>query len=115
MPIPGVESAPRVYSEDGARWAPDVTITGPVLLGRNVRLDHGSTVVGPAVIGPGVDLGRNATVMRAVVLPATQVPEGAFLAGGIYANPQATAAFLAATHSGAGSYERGLASPPRCD
>lgn len=57
----------------------DVTIEGPVWVGKNARLGDGVTIVGPSVLGDGVRVERNARIERSILWEDATVGAGALL------------------------------------
>jgi NDP-sugar pyrophosphorylase family protein len=49
------------------------TITGPVLIGADARIEEGATIVGPAVIGARATICTGAHVEQALVLPEATI------------------------------------------
>ncbi len=59
-------------------------VGGRVLVGEGCELDPGARLDGPLVIGDGASVGSGALVKHSVLLPGSQVPAGAIVAGAIY-------------------------------
>ncbi|UJA19614.1 NDP-sugar synthase [Thermoleophilia bacterium SCSIO 60948] len=57
--------------------------SGRVLVGPDASIDRGARIDGPAVIGAGSTIGAEAMVKRSVLLPRTEVADGALLAASI--------------------------------
>jgi mannose-1-phosphate guanylyltransferase/mannose-1-phosphate guanylyltransferase/phosphomannomutase len=66
--------------ESGDGIATDLELEGPVLLGEGATIGAGVRLDGPLVIGPGSAIGAGARVRESVLLPGTEVPDGALLA-----------------------------------
>jgi mannose-1-phosphate guanylyltransferase/mannose-1-phosphate guanylyltransferase/phosphomannomutase len=66
-------------------------IEGPVLVGEGCELDAEARLDGPLVIGDGCSIGAGARVKHSVLLPGSQVPAGAIVAGAIYGRTGAVA------------------------
>lgn len=80
--IPGEETGPGVWAEPGCDVHPSATIEGPVVLGRNVRIEAGAVIRGPSAIGADSLVGEGASIRSAVLLPGSVVPaEGIAIAG----------------------------------
>lgn len=80
--IPGEEIGPGVWAEDGCSVDASATIEGPVVLGRNVRIEPGAVIRGPAAIGADSLVGEGASIRSAALLPGSVVPaEGIAIAG----------------------------------
>lgn len=80
--VPGEEIQPGVWAEAGCDVDPSATIDGPVVLGRNVRIEAGAVIRGPAAIGADSLVGRGASIRSAALLPGSVVPaEGIAIAG----------------------------------
>jgi mannose-1-phosphate guanylyltransferase/mannose-1-phosphate guanylyltransferase/phosphomannomutase len=80
--IPGEEIAPGVWAESGCEVDPSATIEGPIVLGRNVRIEGGAVIRGPAAIGADSLVGEGASIRSAALLPGSVVPaEGIAIAG----------------------------------
>jgi carbonic anhydrase/acetyltransferase-like protein (isoleucine patch superfamily) len=61
-----------------------VLVTAPVLIGSGAHVGEGVSLHGPVVVGDGCHLGAGAMLRECVVLPATQVPAGGLIVGGLY-------------------------------
>ena len=61
-----------------------VRVTAPVLIGSGAHVGEGVSLHGPVVVGDGCHLGAGAMLRECVVLPATQVPAGGLIVGGLY-------------------------------
>ena len=59
-------------------------VSGPVLVGDGCELDKTARLDGPLVIGDGCTIGAGARVKDSVLLPGSQVPADAMVAGAIY-------------------------------
>ena len=59
-------------------------VSGPVLVGDGCELDQTARLDGPLVIGDGCTIGAGARVKDSVLLPGSQVPADAMVAGAIY-------------------------------
>ena len=59
-------------------------VSGPVLVGDGCELDETARLDGPLVIGDGCTIGAGARVKDSVLLPGSQVPADAMVAGAIY-------------------------------
>jgi NDP-sugar pyrophosphorylase family protein len=80
--IPGDEIEPGVWAEPGCEVDPSATIEGPVVLGRNVRIEAGAVIRGPAAIGADSLVGEGASIRSAALLPGSVVSaEGIAIAG----------------------------------
>ena len=62
----------------------DPGVGGRVLAADGCRLDPGARLDGPLVIGAGSVIGEGARVRRSVLLPGSEVPPGAIVAGAVY-------------------------------
>jgi mannose-1-phosphate guanylyltransferase/phosphomannomutase len=71
--VPGFEMKNSVWLGEGADIHPDATLTGPVVVGDNCRIEAGST------IGPYAVLGTNVRVRSETVLERTVVHDNAYL------------------------------------
>jgi mannose-1-phosphate guanylyltransferase/mannose-1-phosphate guanylyltransferase/phosphomannomutase len=75
--------------DEGLTVGAGSTMTGvtmiepPVWIGADVEIGTEVRLQGPLVIGDGARIGEGASLRSAVVLPGTNVPDGALLAGGI--------------------------------
>ena len=81
--IDGFEVAPGLWVSDGADIASDSSVTGPVLLGRNVKIEAGCSVRGPTVVGDNTVIRAGADVLRCVVGDNAYVGEQASLDGAL--------------------------------
>jgi len=65
-----VDPRARIYGPvaimDGARIFDDVVIFGPTIIGRDVKIDRGSTIVN-SVIWDGAQIGRNCEIQRCLI------------------------------------------------
>jgi mannose-1-phosphate guanylyltransferase len=59
-------------------------VGGRVLAAEGCRLDPGARLDGPLVIGAGSVVGEGARVRQSVLLPGSEVPPGAIVAGAVY-------------------------------
>jgi mannose-1-phosphate guanylyltransferase len=66
-------------------------VNGPVLVGENCELDAEARLDGPLVIGDRCAIGPGARVKHSVLLPGSQVPAGAIVAGAVYGRTGAVA------------------------
>lgn len=66
-------------------------VSGPVLVGDGCELDPSARLDGPLVIGDGCVVGAGARVKHSVLLPESEVPNGAIVAGAIYGRAGALA------------------------
>jgi mannose-1-phosphate guanylyltransferase/mannose-1-phosphate guanylyltransferase/phosphomannomutase len=66
-------------------------VSGPVLVGKGCKLDPSARLDGPLVIGDGCIVGSGARVKHAVLLPGSEVANGALVAGAIYGRAGALA------------------------
>src|SRR4051794_35890071 len=69
----------------------DPGVSGPVLVDEGLQLDPSARLDGPLVIGDGCVIGAGARVKHSVLLPGSEVPDGAMLAGAIYGRAGALA------------------------
>jgi len=69
----------------------DPGISPPVLVGEGCELDPSARLDGPLVIGGGCVIGASARVKHSVLLPRSEVPDGAMVAGAIYGRAGALA------------------------
>jgi mannose-1-phosphate guanylyltransferase len=70
--------------EEAAVETGEPGISGPVLVGEGLELDSEARLDGPLVIGDRCAIGAGARVKHSVLLPGSQVPDGAIVAGAIY-------------------------------
>jgi mannose-1-phosphate guanylyltransferase len=81
----GVEpGAPEVA--DGVRAASPLAgaeIEGPALIGSGVELGESVRIQGPAIVGDGCRIGAGAWVRDSILLAGAEVPQHAFVVGGI--------------------------------
>jgi mannose-1-phosphate guanylyltransferase len=66
-------------------------VSGPVLADPGCDLDPSARLDGPLVIGDGCTIGAGARVKHSVLLPGSEVPAGAIVAGAIYGRAGALA------------------------
>jgi mannose-1-phosphate guanylyltransferase len=66
-------------------------VNGRVLVGDGVRVGEGVRFDGDVVVGDGARIGSGAMVKESVLLPGTEVPEGALVVGGIAGHKGAVA------------------------
>jgi mannose-1-phosphate guanylyltransferase/mannose-1-phosphate guanylyltransferase/phosphomannomutase len=69
----------------------DPGVSPPVLVGDGCELDPSARLDGPLVIGGGCVIGARAQVKHSVLLPRSEVPDGAMVAGAIYGRAGAIA------------------------
>jgi mannose-1-phosphate guanylyltransferase len=69
----------------------DPGVSPPVLVGEGCELDPSARLDGPLVIGGGCVIGAGARVKHSVLLPRSEVPDGAMVAGAIYGRAGALA------------------------
>ncbi len=62
----------------------DPGVSGPVLVGEGCELDPSARLDGPLVIGDGSVVRARARVRQSVLLPGSEVLEGAMVAGAVY-------------------------------
>jgi mannose-1-phosphate guanylyltransferase len=62
-----------------------------VLVGEGCDIDASARLDGPLVIGDGCVVGAGARVKHSVLLPGSDVPQGAIVAGAIYGRAGALA------------------------
>jgi mannose-1-phosphate guanylyltransferase len=78
------EVADGVRAGEGTDLA-GVKVEPPALFGAGVELEADVRIDGPAVIGDGSRIGAGSRIKESVLLPGTEVPPAAVLAGGIVA------------------------------
>lgn len=83
LAIDGFEVAPGLWVSDGGDIASDARVTGPVLLGRNVKVEAGSVVRGPTVVGDNTVIRAGADVSQCVIGDNAYVGEQASLHGAL--------------------------------
>jgi mannose-1-phosphate guanylyltransferase len=76
---------------DAALETGEPGVTGPVLVGEDCELDADARLDGPLVIGDRCTIAAGARVKHSVLLPGSQVPAGAIVAGAIYGRTGAVA------------------------
>jgi mannose-1-phosphate guanylyltransferase len=76
---------------DDAMEAGAPGVSEPVLVGENCELDAEARLDGPLVIGDRCTIAAGARVKHSVLLPGSQVPAGAIVAGAIYGRAGAVA------------------------
>ncbi len=81
--IDGFEVAPGLWVSDGADIASEASVSGPVLLGRNVKIEDGCVVRGPTVVGDNTVIRAGADISRCVVGDNAYVGEQASLNGAL--------------------------------
>jgi len=89
-----VEARGSVLEPSGGDAAVDTGepgVNGPVLLGENCELGAEARLDGPLVIGDRCAIAPGARVKHSVLLPGSQVPAGAIVAGAIYGRTRAVA------------------------
>src|SRR3954468_6629001 len=69
----------------------DAGVSPPVLMGEGCEVDPSVRLDGPLVIGGGCVIGAGARVKHSVLLPRSEVPDGAMVAGAIYGRAGALA------------------------
>jgi len=69
----------------------DPGVSAPVLVGERCDLDPSARLDGPLVIGDGSVVRAGARVKQSVLLPGSDVPEEAIVAGAIYGRAGALA------------------------
>jgi mannose-1-phosphate guanylyltransferase len=69
----------------------DPGVSPPVLVGEGCEFDPSARLDGPLVIGGGCVIGAGARVKHSVLLPRSEVPDGAMVAGAIYGRAGALA------------------------
>jgi mannose-1-phosphate guanylyltransferase len=82
-----VETAGTLLDPSGAETAVETGepgVNGPVLVGRDCRLDAGARLDGPLVIGDDCTIEAGARVKHSVLLTGSRVPAGAIVAGAVY-------------------------------
>jgi len=78
-------------SEDGIRMeheaviGENVHISGPLLIGSQVRIASDTTIIGPAIIGARCSIGQSVYLSRSVLLPDTIIPDHTVIIGGLLA------------------------------
>ncbi len=75
---------PGVWAEEGCEIDPSALIEGPVVLGRNVRIEAGALIRGPVAIGADCQVGENAAIRSAALLPGLRVPARGIAVAGIF-------------------------------
>jgi mannose-1-phosphate guanylyltransferase/phosphomannomutase len=65
--VPGFEVSPGIWVSDGVELSPEATVQGPVLLGRNVKIEAGAVVRGPLTLGDNVIVRAGSVLQRSVV------------------------------------------------
>lgn len=79
----GFEVDDRVWVSQDADVSSDATLAGPVLIGRNVRVEPGAVIRGPCVIGDNTVVRGGAVVQRCVLHENVYVGEHAALHGAV--------------------------------
>jgi mannose-1-phosphate guanylyltransferase len=69
-------------------------VDGPVLVGEGCEIDREARLDGPLVIGDGCTIGPGARIKHSVLLPGSEVPPGAMVAGAVYGHTGKLAAAL---------------------
>jgi mannose-1-phosphate guanylyltransferase len=74
---PGREIAPGLWAEGEPEIHPTAQLSGPLVLGKGVRVGPRARLVGPAALGDGCALAEDATVERAVLWSGCRLEAGA--------------------------------------
>lgn len=72
-----------VYAEEGAVIEAGATVEGPVLIGKNTRIQSGARVDGYTVLGDGCVISPGASIKRSVLLDRVSVGKNAQIRGSI--------------------------------
>jgi mannose-1-phosphate guanylyltransferase/phosphomannomutase len=67
LDIDGTQFEDKIWTGSGVDIAPEVELTGPLLIGPGTYLGRGAKVIGPAVLGREVVIGGQASVKRSIV------------------------------------------------
>jgi NDP-sugar pyrophosphorylase family protein len=70
---PYEEVSKGVWIEKGTTAPKNVTLVGPVILGKNIRFGNGVTLGPNTIVGEGCELGERASVRESVLLPGSVV------------------------------------------
>jgi mannose-1-phosphate guanylyltransferase/phosphomannomutase len=83
LEIPGFEVSPGIWHAEGVEVSPDATVQGPVLLGRNVKVETGCVLRGPLVLGDNVVMRAGTVAQRSVVHDNVYIGEQSALHGAV--------------------------------
>jgi mannose-1-phosphate guanylyltransferase len=83
--IPGNETAPNIWVEEGAEIHPSARLQPPLSLGQGCSIGRDAVIEGPAVVGAGSVIGEEAHLARVAVLPGSQVAPREMLVEGVVA------------------------------
>jgi mannose-1-phosphate guanylyltransferase/phosphomannomutase len=81
LDIPGTEVAPGIWYGEDCRVHPDAHVFGPIVLGKNVTIDAGTTVAELTVLGDSTIVGSNARLHRSILWEDVYVGDGSSLTG----------------------------------
>lgn len=83
LDVPGFEVAPGLWVAEDTEVSPDAVVSGPVLLGRNVRVEAGAVLRGPLVLGDNVVVRSGTVAQRCVVHDNVYLGEQSALHGAV--------------------------------
>jgi mannose-1-phosphate guanylyltransferase len=71
------ELAPGVLAAGGSQLPSDIELDGAAWIGRDVNIGDGVRLIGPVVLGRGATVGAGSQLRSSIVLPGTELQEGA--------------------------------------
>lgn len=83
LDVSGEEVSPGIIVGDGSAVPDDAGLSGPVWIGRDVRLGAGVRLMGPVAVGDGARVGDGAQLRESIVFPGTELAAGSILIGAI--------------------------------
>jgi len=90
--IPGKAVSSGVFADEDANIHRTAYLEGPIVLGRNVRIEAGVRIEGPTIIGDNCTVGKSARLTRTITWNDVHIGEAAMIDGGIFADGNAIAA-----------------------
>lgn len=87
--IPGKTVRSGIYADGDANIHRTARLKGPILLGRNVRIDAGVRIDGPTIIGDNCTVGKDAHLTHTITWNDVHIGEEAMIEGGIFADGNA--------------------------
>jgi mannose-1-phosphate guanylyltransferase/mannose-1-phosphate guanylyltransferase/phosphomannomutase len=77
--VAGEQVAPGVTAPAATRLPPDLELEGEVWIGGDVQIGSGVRMMGPLVLGDGSRIGDGAQLRGSILLPGTEVAQGAIV------------------------------------
>ncbi|MHA1298352.1 MAG: sugar phosphate nucleotidyltransferase [Candidatus Helarchaeota archaeon] len=89
LDIQGEEIKENVWIGEGTEIDPKVNLWGPCIIGKDCKIEEGTTIDRLSVIGNNVNIGRNVQIKRSIVLNDSTIRDHAFIENNAIVCPRA--------------------------